>query len=980
MLRKLTAKTHMAMGQTFLVTTFLLAGVFLGIVPDRTGAIRDARSALAESVAVNGSALLTRTDIGRLETTLTQLVERNPELLSAAVRHSKGRVVVQIGDHAHWVGEGGSLSSDSQVSVPLFAGDNRWGWVELRFEPLVLGGWRGFLGNQVVQLVAFLTLACFVSFRLYLGKMLRHLDPSRAVPSRVRSALDTLAEGLLVIDRKEHVVLANQALADMLGTTPDALLGTRVSRLEWLGADGEALAAEDAPWTRALATGELQRDDMLVLADHEGRRRTFIVNSSPVLGNGREHAGVLVSLDDVTQLEQSKAEAEEANRSKSEFLANMSHEIRTPMNAILGFTELLKRGYGADDGERHRYLETIHSSGSHLLQLINDLLDLSKVESGRLELESMGFAAHAVVYEVARVLQVKADEKQIVLEVEAASPVPERVRGDPTRLRQIVTNLLSNAIKFTERGGVRVVLDTVDAEGATMLRIAVVDSGVGVPQDKLESIFDPFVQADTSVTRKFGGTGLGLAISRRFARLMGGDIVASSAPGAGSTFTVTIDPGPLEDVTMLEPDALEASAQASEESVQAEWRFPAARVLVVDDGDENRELVRLVLGETGLEVEEAENGQIAVERALAESFDLVLMDIQMPIMDGYAATAKLREAGLETPIIALTANAMKGYEAELEAAGFTGHLTKPVDIDRLIETLAGLLGGAQREADASPESALESTSAPMPALAPTSTSTPESSGPLRSRLAGNPRMHGTIRRFGERLDERLADLRESARRRELPALAQHAHWLKGAAGTVGFDAFTEPAGQLEALALAGTEEGIDALVEAIEGFHARLEVPEAEEAAPASAPAPSAPVMLAERRGPPPARPTVADEDEDRGPVRSALLARDERFRPTVERFVERLGEQLEAMTASARDGELAELAQLAHWLKGAAGTVGFGAFTEPAAELELSARSGDVAAARAQVEALAGLATRVSLEPGAGAREGRGRAQARVG
>ena len=254
-------------------------------------------------------------------------------------------------------------------------------------------------------------------------------------------------------------------------------------------------------------------------------------------------------------------------------------------------------------------------------------------------------------------------------------------------------NLVGNAIKFTERGGVRVVARVTGTRTAPQLAIDVIDTGIGIPADKLDKLFQPFVQADTSVTRKFGGTGLGLAISRNFARALGGDIVVKSEAGKGSTFTATIDTGPLAGVRMLDP----AEAARVEEEVaadaQARWEFPARRILVVDDGPKNRELVTLVLAEAGLTTEEAENGQIAVDMAARTAYDVILMDMSMPVMDGYTATKLLRGRGSKVPIIALTAHAMKGFEQEILAAGCTGYVTKPIDIDVLLGTLAAKLGG-----------------------------------------------------------------------------------------------------------------------------------------------------------------------------------------------------------------------------------------------------------------------------------------------
>ena len=307
------------------------------------------------------------------------------------------------------------------------------------------------------------------------------------------------------------------------------------------------------------------------------------------------------------------------------------------------------------------------------------------MEAGHLEVERIPCAPHIVCAEVVQVLAVKAREKGVALTVTTEGEIPEIIQSDPARLRQVVTNLVGNAIKFTERGSVTVTL-AMPTRTSAQLTITVSDTGIGIPADKLPTLFDPFVQADASITRRFGGTGLGLAISRRFARALGGDIVAASEPGQGSTFTVTLDTGSLAGVRWLHPDEIAGlhSPDAVDEPVR--WLLPAARVLVVDDGPENRELVALVLQEQGLHVDEAENGAQGVEKVLAHGYDVILMDMQMPVLDGFEATRRLRAAGVTAPVIGLTANAMKGFEQEVLAAGCSRYLTKPVDIDRLLET------------------------------------------------------------------------------------------------------------------------------------------------------------------------------------------------------------------------------------------------------------------------------------------------------
>ncbi len=425
-----------------------------------------------------------------------------------------------------------------------------------------------------------------------------------------------------------------------------------------------------------------------------------------MLGSKGQYRGVLASFDDVTDLEEKEHElrkavesADAANRTKSEFLANMSHEIRTPMNAILGFTDVLRRGFAADETARQHYLDTIHSSGKHLLELINDILDLSKIEAGRLEIERKPCSPCDLIAELVTMFSVPAQSRGISLEFTSAGPVPETIRTDPTRLRQIVANLVGNAIKFTESGGVKIVARLLPNPEKPQLAIDVIDSGIGISAEGLGKIFNPFVQADSTVTRRFGGTGLGLTISRRFAAALGGELTVTSEPGKGSTFTVTLDTGPLEGIRLLDAPLAESSAaRSATRSAPDLPKLPPARVLVADDGEANRQLITVVLTRAGLQVESAENGEVAVQKALSQPFDLILMDMQMPVMDGYAATTMLRQQGLSIPIVALTASVMKGAEGRCGAAGCSAYVAKPVDIDELMRCLAAQLPGSESPA------------------------------------------------------------------------------------------------------------------------------------------------------------------------------------------------------------------------------------------------------------------------------------------
>ncbi len=823
-MKGLSAKFHIAMGEAFIVVSLLLSALYLGLIPDRIGAIRENRTALAEAIAVNSSGFITQNDIQRLRTDLELIVARNDDIQSAAIKRSNGRSIISIGDHEQlWEELSDEHSTDSQLFVPLWARDKQWGHIELKFTSLSEKGWRGIILSSKFQLIIFIAISSFIVFYFYLSRMLRHLDPSRAVPGRVRSALDTLTEGLLVIDPNEYIVLANEAFATVVGTTPDELVGRNATALNWATNENASQESMSFPWLEALKEGINIKNRMIHLIDGKDKKRTFIVNCSLVLGDGNKNSGVLISFQDVTELEKkeielrkSKNQAEAANQAKSEFLANMSHEIRTPMNAILGFTEVLQRGYGGGKENSKKHLETIHSSGKHLLELINDILDLSKVEAGQLEIEKIRCAPQEVISEVINVLSVRARENGIFLEFKIDGAIPETILSDPSRIRQIVTNLIGNALKFTDKGGVIVILKALVTKEQPKILIKIIDTGIGIQEAKLSTIFDPFVQADSSVTRRFGGTGLGLAISRKFAKALNGDITVASEMGRGSIFSVTIDTGSLEGVKFLEPEQSLITVQKTNTQSKTVWRFPTSRILVVDDGVENRELVTLVLEDLGLEVVTAGNGKDALEKITDLAFDIILMDIQMPIMDGFTAVKKMREQGLVQPIIALTAHAMKGFKQECLKVGYSGYLPKPIDIDQLIELLAEELGATEcvHDSNLSNESKVAYLTNTKQLTNPENAKDnqvdenllggieakkklDEKEEAIVSRWAKSSKFHPIIRNFIQRLREQLGAMDKAREANDYKELENLAHWLKGAGGTVGFDVFTEPALALE---------------------------------------------------------------------------------------------------------------------------------------------------------------------------------------
>ena len=398
------------------------------------------------------------------------------------------------------------------------------------------------------------------------------------------------------------------------------------------------------------------------------------------------------------ELAAAKEQAEAFSRCKSEFLANMSHEIRTPMTAILGYADVL-----LEEGDLSRAPEnrieaicTIQRNGNHLLQIINDILDLSKIEAGKMTVESAACSPIQLLADVESLMRVRADAKGLALEFRWDGELPETIRSDPTRVRQILVNLVGNAIKFTERGSVRVVARLIRGH-QPQLEFDVVDSGVGMTAEQTGRLFQAFSQADASTTRRFGGTGLGLVISKRLAQMLSGDItVVATAPGAGTTFRFTLALDSLADAKLVSAAGRPAHAVKDKLPLGTDaWinRLTGYRILLAEDGVDNQRLIAFVLQRSGANVVTADNGQLAVDEAQAANdagtpFDVILMDMQMPVMDGYQAVALLRAKAYRGPIIALTAHAMTGDRERCLAMGCDDYASKPIDRAKLIEQIA----------------------------------------------------------------------------------------------------------------------------------------------------------------------------------------------------------------------------------------------------------------------------------------------------
>jgi len=507
--------------------------------------------------------------------------------------------------------------------------------------------------------------------------------------NRMRRRIELLSEVIFETDATGALVFLNPAWEKVVGRPVGESLGSPVSRF---------VPQEDWPTLTAAMTGggvsPSVGQSQIRLIRSDGRTVWAAILATPM-----PDGGVVGTLRDITgvrryqrELEAAKEDAERmavtaqaANRAKSEFLATMSHEIRTPLNGIMGMAELLVDS--PLPSKQRQYAEIVHVSGKALLSVINDILDYSKIEAGMLATETLPFDLHTVLEQASELLRPRALEKGIGFGLSYAEGMPRRFLGDAGRIRQIILNLTGNAIKFTEKGRVSVVASCVErGDGDALIRMAVEDTGIGIPDNLQPRLFEKFFQADSSTTRRYGGTGLGLAICKRLASLMGGDIGVASKVGQGSTFWVTL---------RLPIDPAEGAGAPAGESTLETAAAAKCRVLLVEDNPTNQFLAEEYLRRIGCAVVVARNGHDAVQLASQRDFDVILMDCHLPELDGFGATAQIRrqEAGRRrVPIVALTANAMPGDRERCLAAGMDDYLGKPISLQELSRCIRRMAG------------------------------------------------------------------------------------------------------------------------------------------------------------------------------------------------------------------------------------------------------------------------------------------------
>jgi signal transduction histidine kinase/CheY-like chemotaxis protein/HPt (histidine-containing phosphotransfer) domain-containing protein len=486
-------------------------------------------------------------------------------------------------------------------------------------------------------------------------------------------------------------------------------------------------------------------------------------------------------------------QALEATKAKDTFLANMSHEIRTPLTAIIGFAEYsLERNISND--ERLSALRTIVSSGNHLLALINDILDFSKVEANSIEIEPLNINPAVLASEVQSLIMPSANKKDLYVDIEYDFPLPEYIISDPVRVKQILLNVCSNAVKFTEDGGITITL-AFDVE-RNLMCFLVKDTGIGMDSEQMGKIFDPFKQADSSITRRYGGTGLGLSLSRRLAGLLGGSLHVRSEPNVGSEFELTIDAGDIQVVPLVHDceQLVERTASLTESPQEQKLQ---GKVLLAEDNENNQQLFYLYLSKMGLEITIAENGEKALAYASEQDFDLIFMDMQMPVMSGVEAVGHLRQQGYDKPIVALTANATKEDRLQCLEAGCDDFVTKPVTRKRFYQTAAGFLKPAPEEI--------------------------ASNGPLISTiLEEEPEFAEIIKKFTDSLPEMIQTISNSYHEKDWQMFNKEVHNLKGMGGGFGYPQITELSANMELLLMKGNHLAIEAILNELEILRDRI--------------------------------------------------------------------------------------------------------------------------------------------------------------
>ncbi|NOQ62889.1 MAG: response regulator [Methyloprofundus sp.] len=535
------------------------------------------------------------------------------------------------------------------------------------------------LNYSLLSKIIAISLLGFSIFIYWNRKLAKEVTLRKKLEAQTQAIIDSIPLQILVTSYDGHLLSVNHKVLSEYKAFKDTLDQLNI-------ADFYADPNERKEVIQLLSEQGKVEQKIIAFKHPNGSLRSMMISMLPISFN-QQNALLTIAIDMTERLEMeasirsARETAEAANQAKSEFLANMSHEIRTPMNAIIGFTELLNNQL--EDPKLKSFSQTIQSAGNNLLVLINDILDLSKIEAGKLHINKVTCHPHDLFAELEAIFSLKMANKSIDFSLEIADTVPLSLLLDPVRLRQVLFNLTGNAIKFTEQGFIQIkVHGTKQSDSQLDLFIDVIDTGIGIAEDQQQRVFHNFEQSSGQSIRKYGGTGLGLSISKRLVEMMGGEIYLNSQLGQGSTFTIKL----------LAVDILDSITQDKLNTVKTLSLndFSAANILVVDDIKDNRTLLHAMFEQTKLHINTANNGLEAVKLCQQQDFDLILMDIKMPEMDGYQAAEKISQFST-TPIVALTASVLKEEFDQIKSSHFAGYLRKPIDTQQLIQELAKYL-------------------------------------------------------------------------------------------------------------------------------------------------------------------------------------------------------------------------------------------------------------------------------------------------
>ena len=814
----ITSRFRITGGIVIIVVTVLGAAWQIGLIPNRT---RDAQLEQAKTAEILGTAaghFLKPDDSESLTRIITSFVEHDEALRSAGLRNLRGQLIASAGQHERiWKPVNADDGSGTQVTFPLFRGEEHLANVEVVLTPVSLPGWSGFWAHPWVQLSLFSGACCFLGFAFFFGIRFNPIDPSLRAHT-VQEALDHLNEGLLLVNSKGRIVIANTAFASLVNVPVTKLSGRKVNRFSWQNEQHRPLT--DYPWTQSVSQNQTIINAILRL-DVRNDTATFKVNCTP-FQRGSKTLGAMICFEDITAaapnqtaVQETSQAAATTNRARSQFLSKKSCELQAPVNATLAFNELLQREMDPTEQAREDYLSAVRASGSQLLERLNSILDLSKIESGKLGLEILPCSPFQLVQDVVDILGVRAAEKGISLTCEFRSALPNFIQTDPVRFQQILTNLVGNAIKFTATGGVRISTNLVRSHAQWQLAIDVVDTGIGMSKPRLTAVGESLQATQRTVNQRFPESGLGLPVSQRMIQLLGGDLQVRSIEGQGTIISYCIQVGDVEEQPKISQQDYVDSIRDHRPTLT---EMPAARFSLPD----------LKETETPRPMESAfdVNGLEQFQQIYAIAFEAI--ESAMGRTD-FLAVAELSEelqhvvavfdiAPLQEVLHQLTL-AAKSYDAEQIHTAMTT-LQNKMDAAQAASTVEFSQPGTHT----SPQSGLRKTLRPSTKPVPSSAGDAHSGPCIRSTLPTDvPEFRSIVREFVDKLEAKITQLVEAEKNNDWDEVKSIAYWIKGAGGTVGFADLFEPAKNLEQAAMDQRPSDISDFIQQLDSIYCRID-------------------------------------------------------------------------------------------------------------------------------------------------------------